>query len=135
MASHPNHGRVEPNCSVDFEVPCVPDLHAMPKDVQAAGAKIRREIQRRYRKISYEAGCDHITQDIRPARRAVQGKPPASITPPRGERAQAAYDALVEAYHAWSNTASRGTPYRPDPDLLRYVCECDGPASAWSGDC
>ncbi len=115
MTNHPNRARI------DFVVPCSPSIHDMPKNVQDAGVKIRHEIQRLYQQISYEAGCDHITQNVRPARFAALGKGSPSVTPSRADAAQKAYDDLSEAYNAWAKTASRSAPYRADPALLAQV--------------
>ena len=100
----------------------------MPKDVRDAGAKIRREIQRRYGLIDYESRCGDITQNVRPRRAyrfnmTCRGDP--IVYPDRAAAAFAEYDALTEAYHAWSQTAQRSYPYKADPALLQSVFLAD----------
>lgn len=108
---------------IDFTTPCAPNIHAMPKHIRDAGAKIRREIQQLYDLIEYETRCDYVTQHVRPARYAELGKKRPHVTPSRAEVAQKRHDDLYQAYHAWANTASAVRPYRADWRLLRRVYE------------
>ena len=123
MSPHPNRGRAAPDCAIDFTVPCVPDIHAMPKPVRAAGAKIRREIQRRF--SAWKDAERSAGQYARWAGRSAQG---ARISEYKNEADAAAelhWRKLSDAYLWWARTSSGAAEYTPDPALLRSVCEAD----------
>jgi hypothetical protein len=110
--------------TVDFSAPCQPNIHAMPAQVQAAGAAIRREIQQRYQKWLrdermrqlQERHAAHVTEKY--ARKGMPHTPP----PPAADRSQMEHRDLSDAYHAWAGTASPRHDLTPEmSQLLRSV--------------
>jgi hypothetical protein len=118
MANHPTRSRADFS-DIDFTNPCVPDIHEMPADVQKAGRKIRREIQRRYGKAAaLSRNAAGYARSANKAFRAV-GDRKVGIA----DEAWDDHKRLSDAYHAWARTASG--PHDPDPDLLRTVAHDD----------
>jgi hypothetical protein len=109
---------------VDFSAPCQPDIHAMPAQVQAAGAAIRREIQQRHQKWLRDErirrGQDrHAADQIE--KYARKGMPHTPL-PPAADRSQMEHRDLSDAYHAWAGTASPRHDLTPEmSQLLRSV--------------
>lgn len=109
--------------AIDFAIPCHPDIHAMPEGVQAAGAAIRREVQYLYGQACemYRSADGYQRAYQRSRRDAFQAVGDRKAT--EAEAVWADYEALFQAYHAWSNTAWSATPFRADPALLATVLD------------
>jgi hypothetical protein len=101
---------------IDFTTPCNPDIFSMSTEVQDTGAIIRREIQNLYKAAREKSawlernGGRSILQHYVPQQQRAMNE------------AWDAYEALYEAYHHWSRSAS-GT-FKSNPDLLSSVTRC-----------
>lgn len=106
---------------IDFTTPCLPNIHAMPEEVQRAGDIIRREIHRLHGRMRSEARRHDDRSAASTYRSAGAEGEARRAVGCLGER----HHRLSEAYHAWACTAQRAKPFEADPALLAAVYAAD----------
>lgn len=128
---------------IDFTTPCYPDIFSMDQNTRDAGEIIRKKIQDLYKEYLGLAKYDShaITQSKKTEliRRenictkmdnyknpknygiicAAESRKMYTRTPSEEVAvAKKSYQDLYDAYHAWSNSAWRATPYKANASLL-----------------